>query len=214
MAEILLPGNKVMSGVLKANGVYTEGGDTYADVVGMLNDERKQFIPLEGLWYPKENDRVIGRIETKRMSAYIMDLKSPYKGIILTKYERTRFDEGDIAEATVREFREFDDAMAVMLVRPRKLYGGILLNIKPPKVPRVIGRGNTMLNQIAEATKSSIVVGMNGTIWLKGGDIGLATAAIKEIEAQAHVSGLTERIKRMLDEHVQKRDTWENAEGV
>ncbi|MEM3781418.1 MAG: KH domain-containing protein [Candidatus Micrarchaeaceae archaeon] len=204
MARIVLPGTKVTEGVIRANGLYAEANSSYANVVGMFDDERKQFIPLEGLWYPRENDRVIGTIETKRMSAYIADLKSPYKGIIMTKYERTRLEEGDIVEATVREFREFDDAMAVTLTRPKKLYGGVLISIKPPKVLRVIGRNNTMLNQITEATKCSILVGMNGTIWLKGGDISLASEAIKEIEAQAHVSGLTDKIKQMLDERKAK----------
>ncbi|MEM0147004.1 MAG: KH domain-containing protein [Candidatus Micrarchaeaceae archaeon] len=204
MSEILLPGSKVPNTIIRGNGTYTEGGNTFANVVGMLDEESKQFIPLEGLWYPKENDKVIGSVETKRMSAYITDLKSPYKGIIMTKYERVRLDEGDIVEATVREFREFDDAMAVVLTRPKKLYGGVLISIKPPKVSRVIGRNSTMINQITEATKCSVLIGMNGTIWLKGGNISLASKAIKEIEAQAHIPGLTDRIKHMLNESMAK----------
>ncbi|MGC8628616.1 MAG: KH domain-containing protein [Candidatus Micrarchaeia archaeon] len=197
--NIILPGSKIPPG-LKGNGISLEGNEAFANVVGMIDDEKGQFIPLEGLWYPKPGDTVIGTVISTHVGVYVIDLDSPYKGIIMAKYEHTRFEEGDIVEAVVREFREFDEAMTVMLTRPKKLYGGILLKIKPPKIPRVIGRGNTMINQITEATKSSIIVGMNGTIWLKGGDINLASEAIKIIEAEAHVSGLTDKIKNMLEE--------------
>ena len=181
--NIILPGSKIPPG-LKGNGISLEGNEAFANVVGMIDDEKGQFIPLEGLWYPKPGDTVIGTVISTHVGVYVIDLDSPYKGIIMAKYEHTRFEEGDI----------------VMLTRPKKLYGGILLKIKPPKIPRVIGRGNTMINQITEATKSSIIVGMNGTIWLKGGDINLASEAIKIIEAEAHVSGLTDKIKNMLEE--------------
>ncbi|MGC9037758.1 MAG: KH domain-containing protein [Candidatus Micrarchaeia archaeon] len=199
MAEIILPGSKIISGIIKADGTYIEGDSTYASVVGIFDEEKRHFIPLEGLWYPKEGDRVVGTIVTRRISAYIVDLNSPYKGIIMTKFEHSRLEEGDIIEATVREFKEFDDAMVVVLTRPKRLFGGVLLNIKPTKVPRVIGKGNTMIDQITQATKCSIIVGLNGTVWLKGGDINLATEAIKTIELQAHVSGLTDKIKNMLE---------------
>ncbi len=200
MTEIILPGNKIADGPIKANGVYVRDNASFANVIGIFDPEKRQFIPLEGLWYPKAGDLVIGTIETRSAGVYVVDLDSPYKGIIVTKFEHMPLEDGDIVEATVREFKEFDDAMTVVLTRPKKLYGGILLKIKPPKIPRVIGRGNTMINQITDVTKSTIVVGMNGTIWLKGGNINLASEAIKEIENKAHISGLTDQIKRMLEE--------------
>ncbi len=36
-------------------------------------------------------------------------------------------------------------------------------------------------------------------VWLKGGNIALATTAIRKIEDEAHTSGLTERIKNLLE---------------
>ncbi len=70
------------------------------------------------------------------------------------------------------------------------LYGGTILEIRPTKIPRVIGKNNTMVQQIAAMTKSTIVVGNNGIIWLKGGNVALATEAIRKIEDEAHTSGL------------------------
>jgi len=200
MTEIVLPGNKIIEEPMRLPGTYVMGSATYASVVGIYDKEHKQFIPLEGLWQPKENDRVIGKIASKHLGSYIVDLDSPYKGIIITKFEHARLETGDIIEATVREFKELDDAMVVMLTRPKKLYGGLLLEIKPSKVLRVIGRGNTMINQITEYTKSTIIVGLNGTIWIKGGNVSLASEAVKVVEQEAHISGLTEKIKHMLEE--------------
>jgi exosome complex RNA-binding protein Rrp4 len=55
-----------------------------------------------------------------------------------------------------------------------------------------------MIKQIAEGTKASLSVGMNGLIWVKGGDSDLATNAILRIQEESHVAGLTERIAKML----------------
>ena len=82
---------------------------------------------------------------------------------------------------------------------PRVLKGGMILKIKPIKVPRVIGKKSTMVKQISDSTKSQIVVGVNGVIWIQGGNAALAIEAILRIEEEAHVGGLTERIKLMLE---------------
>ena len=47
---------------------------------------------------------------------------------------------------------------------------------------------------------------MNGIIWLKGGDVELATKAIMRIQTEAHVSGLTDRIKEMLEQQGNKQN--------
>ena len=73
-----------------------------------------------------------------------------------------------------------------------------MLYIKPAKIPRIIGSNNTMAMQLSAGTKSSVAVGMNGMIWLHGGDTDLATEAIFKITREAHISGLTDRISKML----------------
>ena len=84
-------------------------------------------------------------------------------------------------------------------MRERKLYGGKIIDVKPSKVPRIIGKNNTMIKQLTEGTKSTIIVGMNGRIWIKGGDVALTTKAILRIQEEAHTSGLTDRIREMLE---------------
>ena len=49
-----------------------------------------------------------------------------------------------------------------------KLEGGTIVTISPAKVPRVIGRGGSMISTITRHTGAKIVVGQNGRIWVDG----------------------------------------------
>ena len=81
-----------------------------------------------------------------------------------------------------------------------KFKGGIIVDIAPTKVPRLIGKKGSMINMIKDKTKCKIVVGQNGLVWIKGKpDMEQLTKdTIKLIEAEAHTSGLTNKIKNKL----------------
>ena len=81
-----------------------------------------------------------------------------------------------------------------------KFKGGIIVNIAPTKVPRLIGKKGSMINMIKERTKCKIVVGQNGLVWVRGDkDMEQITKNIVHlIEAEAHTSGLTNRIRDKL----------------
>ena len=53
---------------------------------------------------------------------------------------------------------------------------------------------------IKSATNCQIIVGQNGVVWLSGEpkNVRLAQQAIRKIEAESHVAGLTEDIKNFL----------------
>ena len=58
-----------------------------------------------------------------------------------------------------------------------------------------------MVSMIKEATNCRIMVGQNGTVWVQGepkNEI-IAIEAIRKIEKLAHMSGLTDEIKKYLD---------------
>jgi len=196
MGKIVVPGDLLSDKPIRIENAIIDGGKTYSTVLGMFDSEKNTLIPLEGLWYPRHGDVVIGIITEERMSSYSVDLNAPYKGILIAKYTREEFSLGDIIEATVKEL---DETQTVVLMHERKLFGGKIIEVKPSKIPRIIGKENTMITQLMQGTKSTIVVGMNGRIWIKGGDIALTTEAILKIEEEAHTAGLTDRIKEMLE---------------
>ncbi|MGB9732855.1 MAG: KH domain-containing protein [Candidatus Micrarchaeia archaeon] len=194
--EIVVPGDMILDKPMHMENTFIEDNKTYSAVLGMFDKEKKILIPLEGLWYPKHGELVVGIIVEERLSSYVVDLNAPYKGILVAKYVRDKLSVGDIIEATVKEL---DETKTVVLMREKKLYGGKIIDVKPSKVPRIIGKNNTMIKQLTEGTKSTIIVGMNGRIWIKGGDVSLTTKAILRIQEEAHTSGLTDRIREMLE---------------
>jgi exosome complex component RRP4 len=83
----------------------------------------------------------------------------------------------------------------------RKLTGGGIMEISAYKVPRVIGKGGSMINLLKEHTQCRIFVGQNGRIWIDGDvdGISLAMRAINMIDENAHTVGLTENIREFLE---------------
>jgi exosome complex component RRP4 len=84
----------------------------------------------------------------------------------------------------------------------RKLTGGMVLEVSPMKVPRVIGKNGSMIQMLKNSTGCRIYVGQNGRIWIDGelDNIIRAVKAITLIEDQAHNLGLTEKVKKLLEE--------------
>lgn len=196
MTKIVVPGEMLAERPLKIENTFTDNGKTYSTALGIFDEEKNLLIPLQGLWYPRRDDVVVGIIDDARLSSYSVDLNAPYKGILIAKFIDDRLQRGDVVEATVKLL---DETKTAVLTRPKKLLGGKLIDVKPSKVARIIGNGNTMLNQLKDSTKSVIIVGMNGRVWIKGGNATLATAAIHQIQEEAHTRGLTDRIKNMLE---------------
>lgn len=196
MKQIVLPGDTILEREERIPNTYTEDGKTYSYVTGLYDTAMKRIVPLEGNWTPRQGDVVVGIISSAgRKGMYILDLSYFMNGMIVDKFSKFEMKVGEVVEA---EVERIENRRTVQLVRPRTLKDGIIISIGPTKVHRVIGKGNTMIKQICDATRSSIVVGENGMIWIKGGNVALAIAAIQEVERSAHVSGLTEMIKNML----------------
>ena len=217
--KIVLPGDKIADQAVRMENAVVEGGKTYATVIGMLDEEKGTFVPLESVWYPRHGDFVIGIVENAKNNVYTVAMNSPFKGLILPErrpFGRDRdrggyrgnqerqeeMQMGDIVSAFIKDVKRESDQIITILERPRKLSGGKATVVRPSKVPRIIGKANTMLRQLEDGTKCTILVGMNGVVWMKGGNVPLALKAIAKIQEEAHINGLTERISAMLSSGV------------
>ncbi len=191
--KIVVPGEKIEGKVL--NYVYRIGEEQYSTIYGLLTETNgiKKIVPLKGKYTPKEGDLVIGIVEEVRYNGYLVDINSPYPGMLLSQRD---YDYKDVLSAKVLKV---DEIKKVMLGEERKLFKGHLIEVLPVKVPRIIGKNNSMINLIKEKTGSEIIVGRNGRIWIKGGDVAKAEEAILKIEKEAHTLGLTERITKLLE---------------
>jgi exosome complex component RRP4 len=197
MKKLVVPGELLFLYEQKGDFYYSEGGKTYSSVVGIFDTDKKVLTPLESVYIPKPMHKVIGIVTEVRFVNYIIDINSPFEGMVLSKFLRFDLNIGDIVEATVKNV---ESGGVVILENVRRLVGGRLIEIKPSKIPRVIGKNASMQKIIEENTKTKMIIGLNGRIWIKGENIAKATKAIRKIEKEAHTSGLTERILKLLKE--------------
>ncbi|MEA1993579.1 MAG: exosome complex RNA-binding protein Rrp4 [Euryarchaeota archaeon] len=210
--QIVVPGELIATGDTKFRyGTEKDGKNIYSTVVGITyaNPEKDyiKVVPLEGKYIPRRGDNVIGLAEEFAFKKAILDINSAKKGILdvrdATRNRNAEIDDifsiGDVIYSKVSDTND-----SVTLNTKNRLYGklqgGRLINIPSAKIPRVIGRKGSMISTIKKHTQCKIYVGQNGTIWVKGKDKKeeLALEAIKTIDAESHISGLTKRITNFL----------------
>ncbi|MCI4437694.1 MAG: RNA-binding protein [Ignisphaera sp.] len=178
--------------------------------------EKKKIrvIGLKGRYIPKEGDTVIGIVSDVSVTYWVIDIRSPYPAILnASDYLGRPFNPAtenirkflEIGDVIIAKIAQFDRTRPPLLSVQDKGYGkvteGLLIEIEPSKVGRVIGKKRSMLNMLIEETKCDFVVGANGRILLKCPNSELeyiAILAIKKIEEEAHTLGLTERIREFI----------------
>ncbi len=224
MRRMVIPGDLVAKGdVALGAGVYKDGDEVYAATVGLLDEKmgRIRVIPVTGKYFPQVDDFVIGTIKGARFTNWDVDINSAYSGLLNAGdfFRRvdpretdlnTVLEPGTVIYAMVREITYSKKVFITMLESvSRILKGGRLIEISPTKIPRVIGRKSSMLNTIRDGSGCRVVAGQNGLIWVDGeaalADI--AERAILRIEKESHTSGLTEKIKDLINE---ERDEYES----
>ncbi|ASI13393.1 exosome complex RNA-binding protein Rrp4 [Candidatus Mancarchaeum acidiphilum] len=198
MRRFVFPGEMILNSPTELSCSYIDNDKTYSKVLGLFDESSKSLIPLKSVWVPHIDDKVIGVIsDIGRNGSYSVEINPLVKGVLLTdRRERQRFYVGDIVEATVKEI---EHKTTVVLERAMLLKDGILMHINTAKIPRLMGKENTMINELTSFTKTKIAVGKNGYVWIKGENANKAIDAVLRIESEAHVPGLTDRIKDMLE---------------
>ena len=192
-------------------GTFKENGKVCSSLIGLvsLRNKKIRVVPLKSKYVPKKGDVVIGKINDVRFSMWDVDINSPYSGILPAfevfgreKKELNKvYDVGDVLFLRVVDVDEIKKAKLGLKGRGMgKFKGGIIVDIAPTKVPRLIGKKGSMINMIKDKTNCKIVVGQNGLVWVKGDEDmeQLTKNIIHLIEAEAHTSGLTNKIKNKL----------------
>jgi len=195
--------------------IYILGNRVYSDIIGVVSIENNTVgvVPLESTYIPRKDDTVVGVICGVGVSSWSVDIKSPYKAVLpasdviegfnpAVHNLRNYLDIGDYILAKIATFDRLRDP--VLTVRGKglgKIIDGYVVDVKPSKVARVIGKKGSMYNLLTSMTKCELVVGVNGYVWAKCPDesvLDVLVKAIRLIEAKAHVRGLTEEIRSYL----------------
>ncbi|WP_407375689.1 exosome complex RNA-binding protein Rrp4 [Methanobrevibacter sp.] len=210
--DLVIPGQVLADDeYYSGRGTFKENGKVCSSLIGLvsLRNKKIRVIPLKSKYVPKKGDVVIGKINDVRFSMWDVDINSPYSGILPAfevfgreKKELNKvYDVGDVLFLRVVDVDEIKKAKLGLKGRGMgKFKGGIIVDIAPTKVPRLIGKKGSMINMIKDKTNCKIVVGQNGLVWVKGDEDmeQLTKNIIHLIEAEAHTSGLTNKIKNKL----------------
>jgi len=215
--DIVVPGQLLAEGDYRTGeGAYMEQEKVYASVIGVAKMKGKTVyvVPLKGQYVPKPRDIIIGNVVEITLNGWLLDFHSPYPAMLPVMHALSRRDAThakdnlrryyDIGETVVAEIIAADrtrDPLVTTLGRGLgKVRGGVLMNIIPTRVPRLIGRKGSMINMLKSELQVDIVVGQNGIVWLKGNParMEIAQEAIRQIEREAHTSGLTDRVRDFI----------------
>jgi len=210
---LVMPGEELGDTTFKPGvGTYRKGNAIFAAQLGIKNI-RSGFInvmPLGGRYLPRQGDSVIGLVQDVGPSNWMVDINCPYVAFLHANETQWKVDFGaagqylTVGDIVLAKIGMVDETKRVNLTMKeqglRKMPNGQILKVPHSKVPRVIGRGGSMISMLKEHTGCRIFVGQNGVIWIDGEleGIALVTAAIKLIDRGTHRDGLTESVRSFL----------------
>ena len=216
--KYVIPGDKIVDGNFRPlMNVIRIGDSIISTRIGIAEAGRDgiKVIPLSGVYIPRINDIVIGKIVDRSSLSWDVDINScfsahlPAQDVFGRDFSPARDDmnrelaTGDLITARIIAFDRTRDPMVTVQDRDLgKIPRGESLKISATRVPRLIGKRGSMIQTIEQATQTRVIIGQNGVVVVTGrsqGGIELAVKAIKMVEEEAHTSNLTQRIKVLLN---------------
>jgi exosome complex component RRP4 len=210
---LVLPGEELPAqGLRPGPGTYRVNGRIYASVLGLLSAHPPvlRVIPLAGRYIPKPHDTVVGTVTDVQGTFWLLDIGAPRWAPLHMTGTPWKIDFGETAQylhvgdSVVVQVEAIENTgrIGVTMIGDGlgKLEGGAIITVSPAKIPRVVGRGGSMIQTIIRHTGARIVVGQNGRIWVDGEPDQLVRIreCLRLIEEEGHRSGLTERVERYL----------------
>jgi len=210
--KVVVPGDLLSEDAKRSGeGTYVKNGSVYSLLYGLANFRDKiNVIPLAGKYVPGPGDNVIGVVKDITFSNWIVDINSPYDGLLHISEFPNRIESDEmskhlrIGSSIMTRVKDVDPTMKVELTLNDKKLGqikaGQVIEISHTRVPRLIGKGGSMISMLKKEVNCNIFVGQNGRIWIDGGaeDMDLALKTITLIEREAHTNGLTDRVVDFL----------------
>lgn len=215
--RLVVPGEIVMTGNYKAGDNTTKiSSSIVATRTGILKTSGHvvSIIALKGFYTPQVGDPVVGFIEGASGNNWKVDINAPYPAILpAIEIFGRRFDPirhnlmdrlslGSVVYAKIASYdRTQDTTLTIRGPGLGKVDKGMLAYITPSKIPRLIGKSGSMIALMKQITNARIGVGRNGRIVVISADKSSEErilAAIRKIDEEAHITGLTERVLKVL----------------
>ncbi len=214
----VIPGDKIIEGNYKPlMNVIKSGNYLVSTRVGIAEAGKDgvKVIPLSGVYIPRVNDLVIGKIIDRSSLSWDVDINAcffahlPAQDVFGRDFSPAKDDMGrqlSIGDLIIARIVSFDRTRDPMLTVQDKDLGkipyGEFIKISPTRVPRLIGKRGSMIQTIEQATQTRVIIGQNGIVVVTGRDpdgLSLAAKAIKLVEEESHTTNLTQRVKTLLN---------------
>ena len=214
--QFVLPGDVIVTGDYRPEqNVILEGNRLMSTAIGFsdIKDDLVTVTPLAGLYTPKTDDLVIGKIVSHNALSWQVDINSYYSGILTASdifgkdYSPSRDDlslklqTGDVILARIVNMGSRDPLITINGENLGKIDSGELIKISPTKISRFT---ESILQTIQASTNAIITIGQNGLIILKcedSTDLKKVNASIKMIVRAQHDVNIEEKIQKFLDEN-------------
>ena len=217
--QFVIPGDVIITGsYTPEQNVILDGEKIMSTAIGFyeIEDNRVNVISLTGLYTPKIDDLIIGKVVSHSSLSWDVDINSYYTGMLPASdifgrdYSPSKNDlslklgVGDIISTRiVNADQSRGPLLSIAGQNLGKIDSGELIKISPVKIPRLIGKHGSMIQMIESATNASITIGQNGLVILKSDnntDLKKAVMSMKKIETMLFDSNLEEKIQNILDE--------------
>ena len=229
--QLVTPGDLLAEGnYVAGENAYEEDGKIYSAQLGLVDYEERRVhvVALRAFYIPYIGDTVIGKVVDVGFSGWMLDINASYLAMLRASDVLDRpfkpqkndlssiFNIGDLIIAKVIAYnRTRDPLLTVGEPSLGKVARGQIVEVTPTKIPRLIGRQGSMISMLKRETGCQITLGQNGLVLVSGKtleDEQLAIMAIRKIDQEAHTSGLTDRVTKMIQKkkggvkHAQKDD--------
>ena len=217
--QFVIPGDIIVTGSYTlAQNVVLDGDKVMSTAIGFyeIEDNQVNVIPLTGLYTPKIDDFVIGKVISHSSLSWEVNINSYYASMLPASdiFGRNylpskddlslKLNVGDIVAARiVNAGGTRDPLISIAGQNLGKIDSGELIKISPTKIPHLIGKHGSMIQTIEAATNATVTIGQNGLIVLKcDNSAGLkkAIASIKMMDKALHDTNLMEKVQNLLDE--------------
>jgi exosome complex component RRP4 len=199
--KIVIPGDLLTTQKKKlGQNVYQEKDGIYSSVIGILSEsvDYVSVIALNGSYIPTIGDPILAVVKAEIVNGYFLDYNSSGELYLQKTIISKELKIGTVIFARIKNINESD---SIELDNINILPVGSLYSTSPVKVPRLIGKNDSMLNLFKEYTQSSILIGKNGWVWYISKKPALLERAIDLVVNNSQKSNLTNSIKEFLEKN-------------
>ena len=179
---LVVPGEDLgeSEGFEAGHGVISISGRLKAVKQGKLREKGRSISvePIHTRYMPRPGDLVIGYIEGCTNNLWFIELGAPFNAILPMSLGPGKVDFGgtravmDIGDAVLCRIQEVEETHSSVVTMKgmglRKIKSGVIEEIDPHLLCRLIGKGGDALRRLKTETECRIVVADNGRMWIDG----------------------------------------------